>query len=369
VEVLLGNSSASLVSLAATPANQSVIAGNTQQFTATGTYSDNSTKDLTSSVTWISSNPEVAAINNAGLASSASAGTTTITATFGGVSGSTMLTVTSAGSTSVAVSSLTFTSLNPTSGNTWWAKAFYPSDASAAHPYPAIISVPGGTAAGSASESIPDPLKNPADQAGKGFVVVIFDADGRGNTPGKEDMNGFLHQDGLKALIEKAATLDVVDATKIGMVAYSYGITMGSGVLARYPLLPIKFLVDGEGPADRTDTFNCVVSDPRPMCSDELFWSEREAVKFIKLVAVPYLRIQNKIDHAGLAPSHCIPMINNATGKVYGGSGISPWTRMNLPTQNQPNKIYSDALPPVYNPNETPISETDLWIELFARGL
>jgi hypothetical protein len=82
-----------LVSIAVTPANPSLTAGNTQQFSAAGTYSDSSTKDLTSFATWSTSNPAIATINSAGLASTASAGSTTITATAGNVSGVATLTV------------------------------------------------------------------------------------------------------------------------------------------------------------------------------------------------------------------------------------------------------------------------------------
>ncbi len=46
---------ASLSSIAVTPGNQSTIVGGTVQFVATGTYSDGSTKNLTTSVTWTSS--------------------------------------------------------------------------------------------------------------------------------------------------------------------------------------------------------------------------------------------------------------------------------------------------------------------------
>ena len=45
---------ATLVSIAVTPANPSIAKGTTQQFTATGTYSDSSTANITSSVTWSS---------------------------------------------------------------------------------------------------------------------------------------------------------------------------------------------------------------------------------------------------------------------------------------------------------------------------
>ena len=82
-----------LISIAVTPADPNITIGDSQQFTATGTYSDNTTKDMTASVTWSSSNNGVATINNAGLAASVSPGTTTITAAYGGKTGSTSLTV------------------------------------------------------------------------------------------------------------------------------------------------------------------------------------------------------------------------------------------------------------------------------------
>ena len=93
-----------LESIAVTPANPSIAKGTTQQFTATGTYSDNSTQDLTSQVTWASATTSVATISSAGLGDRPSAtGTSTITATLGGVTGSTVLTVTAAVLQSIAV--------------------------------------------------------------------------------------------------------------------------------------------------------------------------------------------------------------------------------------------------------------------------
>jgi len=100
---------AQLVSIAVTPPNPSISLGLTQQFTATGTFTDSSTQDITTSATWSSSFVSVATISNAagseGLATSISAGTTTITATDPGtsISGSTGLTVTPKVLVSIAV--------------------------------------------------------------------------------------------------------------------------------------------------------------------------------------------------------------------------------------------------------------------------
>jgi len=83
-----------LVSIAVTPATPSISQGATKQFTAIGTYSDNTNQDLTSSVTWTSSNTAVATISPAGMATSIAIGSTTISAAAGAISGSTTLTVT-----------------------------------------------------------------------------------------------------------------------------------------------------------------------------------------------------------------------------------------------------------------------------------
>jgi Bacterial Ig-like domain (group 2) len=89
--------SATLISIAITPANPSIVIGTNQQFVATGTFSDNTTQDLTTSVTWYSSTAAVAEISNAegskGLATSVSVGSTTITATSESASVSATLTV------------------------------------------------------------------------------------------------------------------------------------------------------------------------------------------------------------------------------------------------------------------------------------
>jgi len=73
-----------LTAIAVTPGTPSVAAGRTQQFTATGTFSNSQTRDITSLVTWTSSSAPVSTINSAGLAQSYSQGASTITATFTG---------------------------------------------------------------------------------------------------------------------------------------------------------------------------------------------------------------------------------------------------------------------------------------------
>jgi len=91
-----------LVSLAAvslSPDNLSIKQGTKQQFIATGTFDDTTTADITSMVTWISSDETVATIQTTGevspgLASGLELGKTTITAVLGTVSDTAELTVT-----------------------------------------------------------------------------------------------------------------------------------------------------------------------------------------------------------------------------------------------------------------------------------
>ena len=98
----------SLVSIAVTAASLSIAPATTEQFTATGTYSDGSTQNITASVTWSSSNTAVSSISSAaptqGLAKGISPGQSVISATSGSIVGSATLTVTSATVTAIAVS-------------------------------------------------------------------------------------------------------------------------------------------------------------------------------------------------------------------------------------------------------------------------
>lgn len=89
-----GTGSATLTSVSVTPSNPSIPQGTTEPFTATGTFFDGSTQNLTSSVMWASTDTGVATIASTGVATGMSPGSTTIKATFGTISGSTSLMVT-----------------------------------------------------------------------------------------------------------------------------------------------------------------------------------------------------------------------------------------------------------------------------------
>src|SRR5262245_31272951 len=118
VDVVFGPAATpTLTSIAVTPANPTVTVGGTQQFTATGTYSDSSTQSLTSQVAWVSSNTGVASVNAGGFATAVATGTTTISATLNSVSGSTGLTV-AAGPLTITTTALPAAAVNRACGAT-----------------------------------------------------------------------------------------------------------------------------------------------------------------------------------------------------------------------------------------------------------
>ncbi|HEX8438170.1 Ig-like domain-containing protein, partial [Archangium sp.] len=97
-----------LTAIALTPATASVPAGMTQQFTANGSYSDGTTVDITNNVTWTSSNTSIATVSDRGVGNGAApGGPVTVTATLGGMSGTSQLDVTRAVLTAIAVTPAT----------------------------------------------------------------------------------------------------------------------------------------------------------------------------------------------------------------------------------------------------------------------
>jgi 6-phosphogluconolactonase (cycloisomerase 2 family) len=86
-----------LASISVAPSNPTLTLGANQAFTATGKYSDGSTKDLTSAVTWSAANTSVVWLNNTaarkGVGTPRQTGSTTVKATLQGITGSTVATV------------------------------------------------------------------------------------------------------------------------------------------------------------------------------------------------------------------------------------------------------------------------------------
>ena len=96
-----------LLSVDVTPPEPTIALGTTLQFTATGNYSDGTTADLTGLADWTSSDAAAGEVSMAagsrGLATALATGSTAITATYSGKSGSTTLTVSGADLVSIEV--------------------------------------------------------------------------------------------------------------------------------------------------------------------------------------------------------------------------------------------------------------------------
>ena len=86
-----------LQTIAVTSDKNAVEWGINPPFIATGNYSDGSTKNLTATVLWSSTNPSVATVDATGIVTTKGTGSTTIQAASGSVTGSKALTVTSPG--------------------------------------------------------------------------------------------------------------------------------------------------------------------------------------------------------------------------------------------------------------------------------
>jgi trimeric autotransporter adhesin len=117
-----GSGKVTLQSIQVSPTTASIAQGTTQAFTATGAYSDGTTKDLTTTVQWscllsnlatVSSSSPTQGLALAALTNNGSPATALITASLGSVSNSAELAIKAA---SVTVSSLAVTPATPTIG-------------------------------------------------------------------------------------------------------------------------------------------------------------------------------------------------------------------------------------------------------------
>ena len=98
----------SLTAVSVTPTPVSLNVGATQQFTATATYSDGSTHNVTTTAQWSVVNTAVATINPSGVATAVASGSTAVTASFGGMTGTATLNVRALTSISISPATATF---------------------------------------------------------------------------------------------------------------------------------------------------------------------------------------------------------------------------------------------------------------------
>ena len=82
-----------LMSVSISPSSANVFMGEQQQFTATANYSDGSTANVSSTVTWSVGSSSIATINASGLLTAVAAGSTSVSASLTGISGTASLDV------------------------------------------------------------------------------------------------------------------------------------------------------------------------------------------------------------------------------------------------------------------------------------
>ena len=258
-------------------------------------------------------------------------------------------------------------------------------------PHPAVFLLPGALGSGLRMAASPGAARLVA----AGMVVVGFNAAGRGSgrpwdprSTGTPDLNGPRDQDALAAVIRSVADKRWVDEGNLGLYAVSYGLVAATGCLVRHPDLPIRYLVDEEGPSDRFAALLrawTIAETEAPdwparaaalfghPTSDDAFWSCREPMSHIRHFTGRYLRLQAAIDHVqpphreGLAPlfhrpplwwrnKHAITMVNAAV------EGSPSWVGINLPALSNPaDRKFSIQSPPRYLPgrlSETPTAWT-----------
>ena len=179
-------SDAELTDLEITPQDAELNTGLTLQYTATGTFSDNSTQDITILASWESSDIAVATIDTAGLATTVDVGTTTISAGWQEIASSTDLLVTAATLTVITVT---------------------PEQATIAQGTTVQFEAEGEFSDGSVLD-VTDVVDWQSDDQGIG--VVIADGLAEGVAAGTTDISAFFEVDG--ETIEDVAELIVTDA-------------------------------------------------------------------------------------------------------------------------------------------------------------
>jgi hypothetical protein len=100
----LSVSAAKLTSIAVTAGNFTLPLGASGQMTATGSYTDASTRDLTNSVSWSSASQQIVSISSSGIAGAKGFGATVISAVLSAIRGSATVTVSAPALVSIDVS-------------------------------------------------------------------------------------------------------------------------------------------------------------------------------------------------------------------------------------------------------------------------
>ncbi|MDP3728334.1 MAG: hypothetical protein Q8R18_02660 [bacterium] len=238
---------------------------------------------------------------------------------------------------------------NPSTGSRWDVSVY--SQKEILEDVPAVILVPGGIGSKNSllkPSGVDKKFSIVEKIVSEGFIVLIFSAEGRGLSEGEIDYNGYDDQDGLYNLYRFLASYENVDEEKLGVVSYSYGVAMASGMLGRFQP-EISYYIEWEGPVNRNYvSTGCTDSGAVKegiTCDDEDYWVEREALRFVPYFKVDHLMIvQTEEDHVQEINEHSLEFNNLAIQYL-------DWVRVNG-DGNSINKMYTLETIPVLSEKE-----------------
>lgn len=166
---------------------------------------------------------------------------------------------------------------------------------------------------------------NAMEIAALGYVVLVHDPAGRGESWGEEDFGGPEQQDDVAQAVAALAA-DRTCNGRVGVLSLSLGLVAAAGALAHRDL-PVTWLVDWEGPCDRetiTAGGTMLVPAAGHTLDDESWWQPRDATQAVASLRCGYVRLQAFPDHA--QPNelrHARRMMAAAA------SGGLPWFQLN----------------------------------------
>ena len=226
---------------------------------------------------------------------------------------------------------------NPSTNNEWDVSIYFPEDYEESDNYPSIIFVPGGVGPkeDSMTSKIPGEQTLSIKLVNEGYLVLIFSAEGRGSSEGEIDYCGYIDQDGLYEMYRFLKEFNI-NEDNMGIVSYSYGVNMVSGMLGRYQA-PFKYYIEWEGPTNRYYSATACTGAKLfkdHLCDDEEFWQEREALRFVPGFNIDYFIIsQSDKDHVQPNAMHALEINNLAIEYV-------DWIRVDG-EENEINQEYS----------------------------
>ena len=210
-----------------------------------------------------------------------------------------------------------------------------------------------------------------------GIASVLYNPPGRGigeqASSGRDNQGGYMDQDALATVILYTAQADFIDPDNIGICSRYEGLSAAAGALARYQDLPVRYLIDVEGPFDNLElsgyTWNQVTPrsaeehvrkssvyykhlptamDPSPEAFE--YWRTREPKTWAPDIHLQYYqRVQFEFDHAQPPAYYAHAMRMYETLLAYG----------NVAHARYNERPWDAALPPYRIPAPVPGHNSD----------